>query len=124
MGQRSGEMVVARRIAEVDIGARIGERRTCIGLDQTTHGVASVESTLWTAQHLDALDVGEVEVESRLVVEWDIIYIESHGRVVDARTDTAYIHGAGEARTIVGHEEVGRDLADALERRDLEFLEL
>ena len=46
------------------VGALITERRFGVYLDQSSHGVASIEGSLRTAQHVDALNVGIVEVES------------------------------------------------------------
>ena len=79
--------------AHAEVRALIGEGRFGMHFDKAAHGIASVERTLRAAQNVDTLNVGIAEVEGGLVDVRDIVYIQSHGRGVDARADTADING-------------------------------
>ena len=87
--------VVASRTAYLDFrSAKL--RIAGVHLDESAHGIASVESGLRSAKHLDAFHSEEVEVESRLVGIGGIVHVETYGRSVDSRTYTSYIYGACE----------------------------
>ena len=114
MRQRSVVGIV-RACADAQVRALIGERRFGVNLNQSAHRIASVQRSLRAAQYVDAFDVGVVEVESGLVDVGDIVHIQSHGRRVDARTDTADIDGGSKARTVVGDEHVGNESGQVLD---------
>ena len=71
---------------ELHVGSLVSKGRFCEHADKPTHRIASVECALRTSHHVDALDVGVVEVESGFVDERDVIDIQSYGRRIDART--------------------------------------
>ena len=123
MRQRSVVGIV-RACADAQVRALIGERRFGVNLNQSAHRIASVQRSLRAAQYVDAFDVGVVEVESGLVDVGDIVHIQSHGRRVDARTDTADIDGGSKARTVVGDEHVGHKSRQVLDGVDLGCLHI
>ena len=83
VGHRSVVIVVTSG-TQTEVGALIAERRFGVHLDQSAHGVAPVEGPLRAAQHVDAFDVGVVEVERRFVDIRYVVHIQPHGRCVDA----------------------------------------
>ena len=82
-------------------------------LDQASHGVTSVESALWTTQHIDALYIVEVEVKSRFVEIRNIVNIQSHCWSVDARANAANVDGRRKPGAIVRNVEVCNHVAHA-----------
>ena len=96
VGER-GVVVVARGSAQAQVGALVAEGRLGVDLDESAHGVASIEGALRAAQHIDALNVGIAKVEGRLVDVGDVVHVEAYRGGVDARANAADIDGRGEA---------------------------
>ena len=123
VGER-GVVVVARGSAQAQVGALVAEGRLGVDLDESAHGVAAIEGALRAAQHVDALYVGIAKVEGRLVDVGDVVHVEAYRGGVDARANAADIDGRGEARAIVGDEEVGHYGGEGLDAVDLCLLHL
>ena len=60
--------------------------------NESAHRITAIQRTLWAAQHINALYVGVIKVECRLIYIRYIVNIQPHGRSVDARTDAADIN--------------------------------
>ena len=83
MGQR-GIVGIVRACTHAEVCPLIGERRFGVDLNQSPHCIAPVQCSLRAAQHVNAFDVGVVEVESGLVDVGDIVHIQADGGCVDA----------------------------------------
>ena len=110
-----GPRSCARGATQFHVGAFVGEGVGRENAHQSAHRIAAVERTLRAAKHVNARHVEKREIVGRLVDIGDVVDIEADGWRVDARTDTADIDGRREARTIVTHEEIGREVGHALD---------
>ena len=82
VGERGVVVVVSGR-SQAKVCALISEGRFGEHTDESAHGVASVERSLWSAHDVDTLDIRVVEVESRLVDERNVIDVETYCRCID-----------------------------------------
>ena len=112
----AGLVVVVGGGAQREVGALISEGRFGEDTYQSAHRVASVQGTLRAAHHVDAFDVGVVEVEGRLVDEGNVVHVQSDGGRVDTRTDAAHVDRSSQFRTVVGDEQVGHKGRQVLDR--------
>ena len=69
--------------------------------DDSAHRISSVQCTLRTAQHINTLDVGVVEIECGFIYIRYIVNIEAYGGSIDARTDTTNVDGRCQSRTVI-----------------------
>ena len=81
-----------RAEAQAHIGALIGHGVARIEAHHAALGVQSVERSLRSAQDVHAVELVEVGVKLALVHHRQTVDIHAHGRTVDARSDTAYVH--------------------------------
>ncbi len=102
--------------------ALIVERRQSVDIDLPGHGVATVQSALRTAYHLHSAHVGQIEVVCILIEKRHIVDRQTHSRLIHARPYAADVDTRSHAAAIVGHIEIGRDLADALQRAYIQTL--
>ena len=116
--QRSVTVAVSGR-SQPHVGALVSERRLGIDFDKPAHRVAPVEHTLRSAQDLYLLDVGIVEVESRLVYVGNVVHVQSYGGCIDARTDASDVDCRCQFRPVVGDKEVGDEGGEALDAAHL-----
>ena len=111
-----GFIVIVCSCAQTNIRTLIGKRRFGKHTNQSAHGVSSVQRSLRTPHHVASFDIGIVEVESRLVDKWNIVDIQTHGRRVDTRTDTADIHRGSQLGTVIGDKQIGYKSRQRLDR--------
>lgn len=84
-----------------EISTLIRERRFGMYFDDSAHRISSVQCTLRTAQHINTLDVGVVEIECGFIYIRYIVNIEAYGGSIDARTDTTNVDGRCQSRTVI-----------------------
>ena len=101
-GKVGFQPVVAAAGPQVDFSTLVGERVLGEHTHQAGHGVAAVNRALRPAQHVNTVDVQQFNVVGTFVGISHVVYVQSHGRGVDARTDAAHINGRRKARTVVG----------------------
>ena len=84
-----------------EVSTLIRERRFGMYFNKSTHRISSVQCTLRTAQHINTLDVGIIEIECRFIYIRYIVNIEAYGGSIDARTDTTNVDGRCQSRTVI-----------------------
>ena len=97
-----------------------------LGIDshQSAFGILSIKRSLRASQDINTVEHIEVVVESRLRHQRDVVIINAHGRVVDARANTTHIHGRREARAVGRHHERGNILRQLTEVAHVKLLQL
>ena len=80
---------------QTDVGTLIVQRVLGVDAYESAHRIPSVERALWSAQDIYALHVAQVEVVGALIHPWDVIYIQPHGRSVDAASHSAHVYRSG-----------------------------
>ena len=90
---------------EIDICSLHIERILRVHTNQSAFCIHTIQCSLRTTQHIHTVDIVQMEVECRLVLNRHPIDIDSHSRTVDARTDTTHINGRRQTAAIIGHRE-------------------
>ena len=98
------------------------QRGECLYIHYASHSVSAIERVLWSAQNRYPTDVAEHEVVGVLVQIGDAVYIEAHGRLVDARSQPSNVYRGGHACSIVGNVEIGCPCRHLLNVGDAQFL--
>ena len=81
----------ARTDAQTDVRALVVHRVLGIHTHQSALGVLSIECTLRASEDIHAVEHVEVVIEGGLRHQGDIVVVDTHGGVVDARAYTSYI---------------------------------
>ena len=116
---RGAELVaVAAAVFGAQAHALVRERREGVDVDYAAHRIAAVERALRSAEYFDAFGVGQFRVVIVLVENRYVVDIESHDRLVDARTESPDVDRRGHARAVVGGEEVGDLLGEVFQCAD------
>ena len=92
-----------RTDAQTNIRTLVVHRVLRVDTHQSALGVLSVERTLRATQDVYAIEHIEMVVERGFRHQWDVIIIDTHSRIIDARANTANIHRRGESRAIRWH---------------------
>ena len=100
-------MLVAAGSAYLHFGAMRREGILGVGAQQSSLGIHSVEGALWTAKHINAVNIKEVAVVSALVHQGDMVEIKTYRRTARTRTYASHINRGGETGTIAGHDKRG-----------------
>ena len=89
--------------AQTDIGTLIVYWVLRIHTNQSTLGVLTIESALWTTQHIYTVQHIEMIIECRLRHQRYVIIINTYCRVINTRAYAANIHRRCETRAIARH---------------------
>src|SRR5512133_641469 len=74
---RVGTIISGR---EINIGSGIIHRRCCNNIHYPSHRISSEKGTLWSSEHLNALDIEEIKIKSSSFKVWHIVDIKTNRR--------------------------------------------
>ena len=111
--------LVFYRSPQADVRALIMERVAGKHAKQAAHGIPSVQCGLRAAQHVHAFHVQQFNVVGTFVGISHVVYVQSYGRGVDARTDAADVSRRGQTAAVIRHVEVRYESRKFLQRSSM-----
>ena len=113
-----------RTEAQTDVGTLIAHGVLRINANESTLSILSVERSLRSAQDVHAVEHIEMVIKGGFRHERDIVIIDAHSGVVDARTDTTDVHRRGKTRAVTRHYERRHVLRELREVAHIQLLQL